>query len=229
MVGINIAELKPRICVAAAWLSLILALSAMLIGHLDAGELSWTKNNVSTYAARAANDDWITAAMLLAASSLLCIAFTVVRHGRLAGTVSGGLVAALSGSAVSGLLLLSAYEETAAGGAALAELGVAAIRQQSFHDAGLFVFFYSSILALFTAGTAIVATGRAGERILGAIVAASGLVSYAAMRIAWPAAIGFAGPAAGLRQRAAFVMLWLGAVLLLAALARPHKGPQRKS
>lgn len=209
-----------KIIASAAWLSLMLAPAALIVGHLGVHALSWRENHVSTFAARAPNDGWITAAMLLAAFAMVCIAIGVARDERLGGTVQGSLIAMSMGAAISGLLLLAAYEERAAGLPALRKLGFGAIRQQSFHDAGLLIFFYGAVLALLAAGVAILVERKWRALILGAAVAASGPLAYAAMTTAWPAMIGIAGASAGLKQRAAFLLLWVGTVLLLAAVTR---------
>lgn len=205
-----------------AWVSMILAFVAMVVGHLGTPELVWSRNYISTFAARAPNGDWITAAMLLVAVAMLGIGILAVSRERPLGWLPGGLVAMAMGTGVSGLLLLAAYEETAASLSALRKLGFAAIRQQSFHDAGLFVFFYGTILALSVAGAAIL--GRCGgrTRMAGAAALASGPLSYLAMTSAWPATLGIAGVGLGLKQRSAFLLLWVGALILLAVLSRPR-------
>jgi hypothetical protein len=206
----------------AAWLSLALAPAAMVVGHLGERNLSLTVNHVSTFAARAANDDWITAAMLLAAFAMVGIGTVVSGSGWPGGRIHSGLIAMALGASVAGLLLLAAFEETAEGLAALRQLGFGAIRQQSFHDAGLHIFFHGAVLALCAAGAAMLAERGVRARILGATVAASGPLAYAAMVTSWPALLGIAG--VGLKQRLSFLFLWIGAVLLLAALTRRQRG-----
>jgi hypothetical protein len=206
----------------AAWLSLAMAPAAMVVGHLGERNLSWTVNHVSTFAARAANDDWITAAMLLAAFAMVGIGTVVSGSGWPGGRIHSSLIAMALGASVAGLLLLAAFEETAEGLAALRQLGFGAIRQQSFHDAGLHIFFHGAVLALCAAGAAMLAERGVRARILGATVAASGPLAYAAMVTSWPALLGIAG--VGLKQRLSFLFLWIGAVLLLAALTRRQRG-----
>jgi hypothetical protein len=206
----------------AAWLSLAMAPAAMVVGHLGERNLSWTVNHVSTFAARAANDDWITAAMLLAAFAMVGIGTVVSGSGWPGGRIHSSLIAMALGASVAGLLLLATFEETAEGLAALRQLGFGAIRQQSFHDAGLHIFFHGAVLALCAAGAAMLAERGVRARILGATVAASGPLAYAAMVTSWPALLGIAG--VGLKQRLSFLFLWIGAVLLLAALTRRQRG-----
>jgi hypothetical protein len=206
----------------AAWLSLALAPAAMVVGHLGERNLSLTVNHVSTFAARAANDDWITAAMLLAAFAMVGIGTVVSGSGWPGGRIHSSLIAMALGASVAGLLLLATFEETAEGLAALRQLGFGAIRQQSFHDAGLHIFFHGAVLALCAAGAAMLAERGVRARILGATVAASGPLAYAAMVTSWPALLGIAG--VGLKQRLSFLFLWIGAVLLLAALTRRQRG-----
>jgi hypothetical protein len=127
------------------------------------------------------------------------------------------------GASVAGLLLLAAFEETAEGLAALRNLGFGAIRQQSFHDAGLYIFFNGAVLALVAAGAAMLAERGLRARILGAAVAASGPLAYVAMLTSWPVLLGIAGAGVGLKQRVSFLLLWAGAVLLLGAVNRHHR------
>ena len=208
----------------AGWMCLTLAPAAMAIGHLGAHNLDWTTNQISTYASRAAYGDCITASMLLAAFAMVGIGTVVSSSGWPGGKIHSSLIAMAMGAAIAGLLLLAAFEETAEGLAALRKLGFGAIRQQSFHDAGLHIFFHGAVLALFAAGAAMLAERGVRARILGAAVAASGPLAYAAMITPWPALIGIAGAGMGIKQRAAFLLLWIGAVLLFGALTRRHRG-----
>ena len=132
----------------------VLALIAMLIGHTGAHELSWVSNQISTYAAKAPKDRWITTAMLLACGSLVCFGLLVSKYETLGRSLVAHGVTMLAGAATSGLILLACFEETATSLSALSKLGFAAIRQQSFHDAGLMVFFYCSIALGVVAGIA---------------------------------------------------------------------------
>lgn len=208
----------------AAWASLALAPAAMVIGHLGEPDLSWSVNHISTFAARATYDDWITASMLLAAFAMVGIGTVVSSSSWPGGKIHSSLITMALGASTAGLLLLAVFEETAVGLSALRNLGFGAIRQQSFHDAGLFIFFHSAILALFAAGAAMLAERGVVARLLGAAVAASGPLAFAAMFASWPAILGIAGAATGLKQRASFLLLWTGAVLLLAAVTRRHRG-----
>lgn len=204
-----------------AWLALLAAPPAMVAGHVGAPGLDWTRNFVSTFAARAPHDDWVTAAMLLSASGMGCIGLIAAGGGGVFGRVAGPLVALLMGAAASGLLVLAAFEEAAPSLAALRNLGYAAARQQGFHDAGLLVFFYATVLALLVAGGAMAVRPPGGAaRLSGVLVAASGPLSFAAMTTPWLGAVGLPADAAGLKQRAAFLVLWIGGVALLAVLSR---------
>lgn len=207
----------------AGWLSMVLAPVAMVIGHLGDPSLGWKTHQISTFAARGQHGDWITAAMLLSAFAMVCIGTVISGSARPGGKFTSGLIAMTLGASASGLLLLAAFEETAAGMAALRNMSVGAIREQSFHDAGLLVFFYGAILALFTAGAALFAERGVRRRFLAATVAASGPLAYATMTTSWPATFGIAGAAIGVKQRAAFLLLWFGALLLLRAVTRHRR------
>lgn len=202
----------------AAWVSLALTPVAMVIGHLGEPSLSWTTNHVSTFAARAANDDWITVSMLLAALAMSGIGIVVSNSSWPGGKIHSSLITMALGASVAGLLLLAVFEETAEGLAALRKLGFAAIRQQSFHDAGLYIFFNGAVFGLSAAGAAMLAERGVRAKLLGGAVAASGPLAYAAMITSWPVLLGIAGAGVGLRQRLSFLFLWVGALLLLAAI-----------
>ena len=210
----------PRITLAIAWLALLAAPAALVIGHLGPHDLSWTRNQISTYAARAPNGDWVTAAMLLAALFLLCLGIAISSR-----RIFNQIASMMFGAAVSGLLIVAYFKETAASIVQLKKMGFEAIRQQTFHDAGLLLFFYGSAAALAIAGltVALRAADRLG-RVSGIVAALSGPIAYGALISPWPQYLGFAGADAGLKQRAAFLALWMGGLALLTVVTKKKYG-----
>jgi hypothetical protein len=98
--------MRARLSLPTAWTALVLTPLALGVGHAGAHELSWMNNQVSTFAARAPNDAWVTGGMVLAALGLLCLGISIpLRRPGGAGFVEQ-LLTALSGTAASGLLLL---------------------------------------------------------------------------------------------------------------------------
>jgi len=213
--------LHARITIAIAWLALFAALAAFVIGHLGPHSLSWMRNQVSTYAAQAPNGDWITAAMLLTALCLLCLGISISSRRALGADPLNQIVSMMLGVAASGLLLLACFKETAINMDQLRKMGFAAIRQQSFHDAGLLLFFYSSTAVLAISGVIVALRGPGwGRRMSAAIVALTGPIAYLALASSWPKYFGFVDINAGIKQRGAFLSLWIGALLLLTLVTK---------
>lgn len=198
----------------------VLALIAMLVGHTGDHELSWISNQISTYAAKAPKDRWITTSMLLACGSLVCFGLLASKYEALGRSLVAHGVTMLAGAATSGLILLACFEETATSLSALSKLGFTAIRQQSFHDAGLMVFFYCSIALGIVAGIACIfeVSGKT-NKVLGGLSASLAPTSILLMKGSWPRLIGIIGPVAGFKQRSALLALWLSIVILLIVAA----------
>jgi hypothetical protein len=202
-----------------------LALIAMLIGHTGAHELSWVSNQISTYAAKAPKDRWITTSMLLACGSLVCFGMLVSKYEALGSSLFAHGVTILAGAATSGLILLTCFEETATSLSSLSKLGFSAIRQQSFHDAGLLVFFYCAIALGVVAGIASIfeVPGKT-NKVLSGVSACLSPTCFLLMTGSWPRVVGIVGPAAGLKQRSALLALRLSIVMLLIVAANQPGG-----
>ena len=207
-----------------AWVSLILAPTAMIIGHFGASDLVWDRNYISTFAARAPNGDWVTAAFLFSAFAMLGIGVVAGSSDGPYGKVIGNFIAMSMGAAAAGLLLLAAFKETASNLTTLRTLGFIEIRQQSFHDAGLVIFVYGIVLALAIAGLAMLTERGGRARIMGAVVALSGPLSYLTFIATWPVEAGIVG--IGLKQRVGFLLLWIGSMALLTLLSRLRSAEQ---
>ncbi len=201
----------------AGWAALVSSLIAMVIGHTGEHRLSWTANHISTFAAQAPRDAWITASMLLFAATLLFIGILISRYHLLGTHYPAHVVSLLTGAAIAGLVLLAYFEETAMTMKALLQTDFAGIRQQSFHDAGLLVFFYSSLLLTILAGVICLLFRKGVSRkISGVVVTCLGPASFLLMTTSWPTLIGITAPASGLRQRVSLLCIWLAMALLLA-------------
>jgi len=205
-----------RILIAAGWISLISALIAMIIGHTGSHDLRWEVNQISTYAATAPHDRWITAAMLLPCVTLACISILVSRFNILGDSNVAHTMPLCAGATIAGLLTLAVYEETARTVTILKTAGFEAIRRQSFHDAALLIFFYSAVLVAVVLGVLIIAQAdNWKEKILGSSVTVLGLAAFPLMTTAWPRLIGVLGAGPGMKQRASLLSLWLAIALVL--------------
>lgn len=213
--------MEARLTILAAWSALFAAPIVLAIGHLGASNLSWSRNHISTYAALAPNGGWIIAGTLLSAFTLLCLG-VLISFWRTTGQKLPSRIASMAfGIAASGLLILSGFREAAMNMRQLKVSGFEAIRQQSFHEAGLLLFFNGAVMALFISGLmAALQIPGWGNRMSGLAIAATGPAACAAIFTAWPVYAGFSGDADGLKQRCAFLCLWFGALILLALLTK---------
>lgn len=209
-----------RVLVASSWATVFLALVSMIIGHSGNHELSWKINQISTYAATAPHDRWVTASMLLTCLTLAILSILIARNKVLGEGYLAYTAPLFMGATISGLLVLAHFEETAMNMSILKNASFAAIRQQSFHDAGLLIFFYSAIALVVVLGLLLIAQARNWkEKIIGSTVALLGAASFPLMTTAWPGLIGVLGAGPGLNQKASLLSLWLGIVLVLAVVS----------
>jgi len=198
------------------WVLAVAALMAMVIGHFGDHDLSWQAQQISTYAATAPYDSFVTASMLLSAAAIVVVTVLVSKHGLIGSGYGVHMVPPLAGAAAAGLVMVASYEETAASLTMLKHAGFWSIRQQSFHDAGLQVFFYSGVVLVTALGAISILRGSVlVERLLGGLILSFGPGSFLLMRTSWAEAIGLAGPTIGLQQRAALICLWLAMVCVL--------------
>ncbi len=203
----------------------------MWVGHSGDHSLSWKINQISTYAATAPQGRWVTASMLFSCLSLLILGVLAAKFKQLGDNYLAHLVPIMVGATTSGLLMLAAYEETARNMSLLKKASFMAIRQQSFHDAGLMIFFYSAILLVLTLGILLMSqASQLRERIIGIGVSLFGIFTYPLMTTAWPASLGVHGAGPGLQQRASLFCLWIAVVLVLGIFAmRNHWGTRNLS
>jgi hypothetical protein len=210
-----------RTAVISAWIVLFAAPLALLIGHLGADNLSWIKNGISTYAAGAPHASWVSAGILLAGLSIACLGVGISLNTPLRINLLSQIASMCCGAAAAGLLMLCRFKETANNIEALKRMEFAAVRQQTFHDAGLLIFVSSAVLALMIAGLiALVRSAGLGNRILAAVVFASGPIACAIVISMAQGPAALLGAAPGLKQRAAFFCLWVGALCLMTLLTK---------
>ena len=215
-----------RTGVIIAWIVLFAAPLALLIGHLGADNLNWLENGVSTYAAHAPHGNWVSAGILLAGLSIACLGVGISLNTRLRISLLSQIASMCCGAAASGLLMLCRCQETANNIEALKRMEFAAVRQQTFHDAGLLIFVSGAVLALMISGlTAMVRSASWGDRLLAAVVFGSGPIACAAVISSSQGPVGFLGTAPGLKQRAAFLCLWVGALCLMTLLTKAAVQP----
>jgi len=219
--------MHKRILIMIGWLTLFSALIAMIIGHSGSHDLNWTINQISTYAAGAPHDRWITASMLLSCLTLVSISLMV--SSKILGDNYLTYMAPLfAGATIAGLLTLAGYEETAGSMRILRSSGFEAIRQQSFHDAGLLIFFYSAVALAVVLGILIMAQASGWkEKIIGGVVALLGTAAFPLMTTAWPGLIGLLSAGPGLKQRASLLSIWLAILLVLAVASSKIFQPSR--
>jgi hypothetical protein len=99
-----------RAILFTAWSALLLTPVALFIGHLGSHSLTWVQNQISTYAAQAPHDRWITASILLSALALLCIGLLFPAHSFYGRNLWSRIIAMVLGASVAGLLLIAGFE-----------------------------------------------------------------------------------------------------------------------
>lgn len=198
-----------------------ISLLTMVLGHFGSHDLSFLSSQISTYAAKAPYDYLITTSILLSSLTLLVIGFLNSKFQMFGSSHLAHFIPALSGAASFGLIMLAYFEETAINLSILKQSGFMAIRIQSFHDAGLLMFFYNSLLLIFLLGLLIVIYNyNKINKVLGGIILSMAPVSFMLMTTKWPKAMGFDGVTVGLNQRAALLCLWLALTLMLVMVSR---------
>ncbi len=202
--------------VIAGWVLSLFALLTMFIGHLGKHDFNWISNQISTFAAKGPHDTCITISMFLSASALVCISILISKYQMLGKNYFVYFIPITIGAVISGLIVLALFEETAQTIKALKNSTFIEIRQQSFHDAGLMVFFYCSVcLAVLSGILCTVFRKRMGERILGVFITILGPISFLLMTTNWPETMGVSCPSTGLKQRASLLCIWISMILLL--------------
>lgn len=217
-------RITTRQSIKIAWIAAGVSLASMAAGHMGTHTLSWKENQISSYAAHASYDYLISTSMLSAAFLLLLIGALASKQKMAGSSYLNHLIAPLSGAGAAGLIMLCYFEERAESLRQLKQSGFQAIREQSFHDAGLLLFFYASLLLTAMLGTLALLHGpRLMNRAIGLCVMALAPATYLLMRTDWPGMIGISGTAIGIQQRAALFCLWLASALFLIIAANTER------
>jgi len=203
--------------------SVFTGIACLVYGHAGEHDIDWVQSGISTFAAKAPRDDWVTASMILFALASAQLGLMLSLTGRLCHRLSAHLASMLLGCTSVGLLLVACYEESYP----YPPQNFDAVRQQAFHDAGVMIFFFCALLALLIIGGTNLLCPKARDNGFAFVERLTGLgllvffaLTQEIMRRNWPTRIGFKGPAMGLRQRSSFSCLGIG-LLLTACLLRP--------
>jgi hypothetical protein len=208
--------------ITIARIGLIVALVAMLIGHLGHHDFIWTRDPISTFAARAPLDVFVTASMVISAITLFLVCLATVTH-RPSKPVLDWTILIAAGASAAGLLLLAAFEETIPPTLSHPPPTPDEIRIQGLHNGGLLVFFLSAIFVLCLIGTLWI-TGHVGRsRYTGLIPIFAALGAWTAP--GWPV---FPRECFGLAQRVSLFLLWLGMAAVGFCYLRSSADPTRK-
>ena len=200
------------------WIFISTSLVLMVVGHLGTHPLNWVSMQISTYAAKAPYDYLITLSILCAAFALIMLSVLVSRYKIIGEDYLTHFFPVLLGAAAAGLIMLASYEETASTLALLKKSSFWNIRVQSFHDAGLQIFFYSSVLFIMLAGSSLIFTQPGlGTKVIALIIFSLGPASFLIMTTGLPYTEDIGGATHGLNQRAALFCLWLAVVLIMVA------------
>lgn len=180
------------------------SLVAMIIGHLRAERLVWTRDAVSTFAAHAPLDEWVSISMLLLAFAILLMGLEVSLRPKERSDVLAGLLPCLAGVCAAGLLVLATFEE-AISWVISQEPTQEQVRMQAFHDCGVLIFFHGSLVTLVLFGVLGFRDTEGGKRYLRILPAAFAIGAW--LTASWAP---FPSNAFGLKQRASLLLLWAG-------------------
>jgi hypothetical protein len=191
-----------------ARIGLVFAPAAMLIGHLGNHDLIWTQDPISTFAARAPLDVFITVSMVVSSLTLVAVCMAAVAH-RPRRPVLGWMIPLAGGASAAGLLLLAAFEETIPPTLSHPPPTPHEIRIQAFHNTGLLVFFFSAVVVLCSLGILWIISRRGRARYGGLIPIVAALGALTAP--GWPV---FPRDCLGLSQRVSLFLLWFGLAIV---------------
>lgn len=183
---------------------LIGSVAAMIVGHMRAENLVWTRDAISTFAAHAPLDEGVSLSMILMAFAILLMGLEVSLRPKGGFDVVAGLLPCLAGACAAGLLVLATFEE-AISWVIAQEPTQEQVRIQAFHDCGLLIFFFGSLVTLVLFGVVGVRDTEGGKRYLGVLPAAFAIAAWLT-----PSWAPFPSNAFGLKQRVSLLLLWAG-------------------
>ena len=192
------------------------AFASMIVGHIAAPELSWTRDPISTYAAHAPLRMWITFAMLAAAATILLIGIEVSRIPNAAYNFISATIPLIAGASAAGLVLLATFKETISKTISSSAPTVDQVRLQAFHDAGLLLFFYGSLVFLTLVGIVWFRMRNGLSRFCAFVPIAMSVASWYVLTRG-----PFSANAFGLKQRVGLFLIWLGLAAFAYLAPRP--------
>lgn len=192
-----------------------------MIGHFGTHGLIWTQDPISTFAARAPLDVFISASMLLSAVTLIAVCLAAAEVSPVPAFLRS-LIPVVSGAAAGGLFLVATFEEAISLRLSILPPTPDQIRMQAFHDAGLLLFYSGSLLVLCLLGIMWIANCSGRVRYLGLvpIVCALGALSargWLILPAEWT----------GLSQRVSLLFIWIGLATVAFRYLRPVPSPSQ--
>lgn len=199
-----------------SWVIQLLIPILMLLGHLGQNSLDWKINQISTYAAKSTNDFFISTSLVLAAIALFIM-------GVLTNFINSGskilkiLMTFSFGISIAGLVLIIRFEETAQTIHILKSLSWWKVRIQTFHDAGLILFFFNILILHFLFALDFILIFKEKLlKIFSSIIAIIGFCSFFVMKSNIIYQI-------GLKQRLSFFLIWIGMTIILTMIIKALK------
>ena len=183
-----------RLC----WVALLVAPCLLVAGHMGTS-LNWQRVHISYYAAKAPLGDLVTLAMALSTVAIVCMARllpTTLRPRWWAFFLSFALCIGAAG-----LVTLAVYEVDVA---------------RRMHNRGLFAFFFVATPAMILAGLTLALNKRPWSERLCGLMASLSTASGVAVYVMWSAI----KLDRGVRQRLAFLLVWIAALLLLWVISK---------
>jgi hypothetical protein len=197
------------------------SVAAMIAGHMRAENLVWTRDAISTFAAHAPLDEWVSISMILLAFAILLMGLEVSLRPKERSDLVAGLLPCLAGACAAGLLVLATFEEAISWVVSSQDPTQEQVRIQAFHDCGVLVFFFGSIVTLVLFGVLGFRSAEGGKRYLRILPAAFAIAAW--LTGSWAP---FPSNAFGLKQRASLLLLWAG-FASYAFLAPPERRRHR--
>eukprot|EP00440_Ansanella_granifera_P004208 gb/GFBE01004566.1/.p1 GENE.gb/GFBE01004566.1/~~gb/GFBE01004566.1/.p1 ORF type:complete len:239 (+),score=31.16 gb/GFBE01004566.1/:1-717(+) len=209
-------------------ITLLVAVCAVILGHtLGDPPFDWTQTHISTYAARAPFDDFITAGMLLFAAFMYSLGLQLSLASHFKDFLWAHTASQLLGTSAAGMVFLATFEESLLISTPRWKASADVLTQQNFHDSGVLIFYGSAMLATSVAGVGLLFTGCRVEKVGGLVmlccmplVVVSRMIDFGALERLSKIKIA-KGDAIGLRQRLMLGFLGLAA-FILALLLRPR-------
>ena len=198
------AALDPRSRTALlAWLCLIATPLLITAGHLHS-DIPWQRVHISWYAAKAPLGGLITLAMATSTTAILCTARLL--PGSLRPRWWSFILAMLLCVGAAGLVTLALYEVDT---------------DRRTHNIGLAFFFFMTTPAMILAGLTAALNRRPWRERMAGLLASVTTLTGIAVYVMWH----LIPLERGVRQRVAFTLIWVAALVLLYIVSRPQRCP----